>query len=62
MITGVSDRPRDRGSDIPLVSAVTLADLSAGPLVTDDVAERSDKSRHRFADQVASRPPERSMH
>jgi len=27
--------------DIPLISAITLAELSVGPLVTDDAAERA---------------------
>jgi tRNA(fMet)-specific endonuclease VapC len=27
--------------DVPLISAVTLAELSVGPLVTDDAAERA---------------------
>jgi predicted nucleic acid-binding protein len=27
--------------DVPLISAITLAELSVGPLVTDDLAERA---------------------
>lgn len=32
--------------DVPLISAVTLAELSVGPLVTDDEAERARRLAH----------------
>jgi predicted nucleic acid-binding protein len=32
--------------DVPLISAITLAELSAGPLVTDDDAERARRLAH----------------
>ncbi|HVA86648.1 MAG TPA: type II toxin-antitoxin system VapC family toxin [Candidatus Saccharimonadales bacterium] len=32
--------------DVPLISAITLAELSAGPLVTDDEAERARRLAH----------------
>lgn len=32
--------------DVPLISAITLAELSAGPLVTDDSAERARRLAH----------------
>ena len=32
--------------DVPLISAVTLAELSVGPLVTDDAAERARRLAH----------------
>lgn len=30
----------------PMISAITLAELSVGPLVTDDTAERARRQRH----------------
>jgi tRNA(fMet)-specific endonuclease VapC len=32
--------------DVPLISAITLAELSVGPLVTDDDAERARRLAH----------------
>ncbi len=32
--------------DVPLISAITLAELSVGPLVTDDAAERARRLAH----------------
>jgi len=32
--------------DVPLISAITLAELSVGPLVTDDEAERARRLAH----------------
>ena len=32
--------------DIPLISAITLAELSVGPLITDDEAERARRLAH----------------
>jgi hypothetical protein len=32
--------------DVPLISAITLAELSVGPLVTDDAAERARRQAH----------------
>ena len=32
--------------DVPLISAITLAELSVGPLVTDDPAERARRLAH----------------
>ena len=32
--------------DVPLISAITLAELSAGPLVTDDEVERARRLAH----------------
>ena len=32
--------------DVPLISAITLAELSVGPLVTDDEAERASRLAH----------------
>jgi tRNA(fMet)-specific endonuclease VapC len=32
--------------DVPLISAITLAELSVGPLVTDDASERARRLAH----------------
>jgi tRNA(fMet)-specific endonuclease VapC len=32
--------------EVPLISAITLAELTAGPLATDDLMERAKRQRH----------------